>query len=210
MNGYFITGTDTSVGKTLVSAIITHAVQGYYWKPVQSGVATDTADIDVVRQLTGLPDQHFFPSNYVLQAASSPNQAAVDENITIDLANCHLWNPKYPLVVEGAGGILVPINDTHTMIDLAAQCKLPVIIVSRGTLGTLNHTLLTVLALRQQNIPIQGIIFNGELNPVNQSDIEKYTGIKTLFHVPSFPELNPGIFQDWMGDNNERILEELI
>jgi dethiobiotin synthetase len=209
MNGYFITGTDTGVGKTLVSAVLTLALQGYYWKPVQSGVATDVTDQDFVQQITGLPDKHFFPSIYRLQAPLSPNQAAVLENVSIDIKSCQLENPAYPLIVEGVGGILVPINNTHAVIDLAQQTALPVIIVSRGTLGTLNHTLLTIRALQQKNIPIQGVIFSGELFPTNQADIEKWSGIKTLFHLPHLKNLSKSILQFWVNENRNKILEGL-
>src|ERR1700722_19661078 len=157
MSGYFITGTDTDVGKTLFSATLTLALKGYYWKPVQSGIADGMSDRRYVQQLTDLSDQHFFPSTYEFKASLSPNQAAALEEVTIDMLTCQLTAPRYPLVVEGAGGIFVPLNKQHCMLDLMQQLALPVILVSRGTLGTINHTLLSIQALRQRDIPIQGI-----------------------------------------------------
>jgi dethiobiotin synthetase len=209
MSGYFITGTDTGVGKTLISAVITLALEGYYWKPVQSGIADDVTDTKIIQTLTDLPAQHFFPSTYKLQASLSPNQAAAKENIKIDLHQCQLQNPRYPLVVEGAGGICVPLNSEHNMLDLMQQLALPVIIVSRGTLGTINHTLLSVLALREREIPIHGIVFSGELNPDNQKNIEELSGVRTLFHLPWFTSLTKNHLQHWVDQHRHIILEAL-
>lgn len=210
MNGYFITGTDTNIGKTLVSAVITLALEGYYWKPIESGIAVNLSDKDYVQQLTGLHDQYFFPTTYSFQEPLSPNHAAELENRVIHLTNCQLDNPRYPLIVEGAGGSFVPLNQTECTMDLIQHVGLPVIVVSRGTLGTMNHTLLTVAALRQCNIPIHGIVYSGELKPANQKSIEEWTGIKTLFHVPEFPELSTTVFQRWVNENKNKICEALV
>jgi dethiobiotin synthase len=209
MNGYFVTGTDTGVGKTLVAAVLTLALEGYYWKPVQSGIRDEPSDKTTIQQLTDLSDEHFFASNYALQANLAPNQAAARENITIDLQACKLDAPRYPLIVEGAGGVCVPLNDKDSMLDLIHQTALPVIIASRGTLGTINHTLLTINMLQQKNIPIEGVVFSGELNMENKKHIEDLSGVKTLFHIPLFAEVSKNIFQKWVELNRDRILEAL-
>src|SRR3990167_2683622 len=139
MKGYFITGTDTGVGKTMVSAALLYILKGCYWKPIQTGIADESTDIETVRMLTGLSEQYFSPSVYCLQASLSPYHAAQHENRSIDLVQCNLPSNREPLLIEGAGGVFTPINEQETMLDWIAQFKLPVIIVSRGTLVTINH-----------------------------------------------------------------------
>ena len=114
----------------------------HYWKPIQSGIADTISDRDKVQQLTGFPDTHFVPSNYELQASLSPDQAAELENISINLEQCVLPEINNHLIVEGAGGVFVPISQQFLMLDLIQKLNLPVIIVCRGTLGTINHTCL--------------------------------------------------------------------
>lgn len=203
MKNFFITGTDTNVGKTIISAILTYALQKAYWKPVQSG----SSDYDYVRKLTNLADDYFFPPQYALKAALSPDQAAAQENMTIDLQSCRLPQTPKGLIIEGAGGIYTPLNAAETLLNLIKQFNLPTVIVSRGTLGTINHTLLTVEVLRSNGITIQGIIFNGELNPDNQAAIEKFGAVRTLFHVPFFQEMNSLSMIDWVNRNHKIIKE---
>jgi malonyl-CoA O-methyltransferase len=209
MTQYFITGTDTGVGKTIVSAVLTFALQSHYWKPIQSGIADETPDTEQVQHLASLNNQSIIPSTYTLQASLSPDQAAQQEGVTIDLLKCQLPTTMQSLIVEGAGGVFVPLNDQYCMMDLMKQLNLPVIIVSRGTLGTINHTLLTIAMLRQRHIPIQGVIFNGELNPDNQRAIEKWGEVKTLLHVPHFESLSRHDFQAWVLKKKSLILEAL-
>ena len=198
--GYFITGTDTGVGKTLVAAILTWILKGCYWKPIQSGVQEDLPDLEQVKNLTRLPAEHFFPSRYLLQAPLSPDQAAALEQVTLDLDQCELPQTDKTLIVEGAGGVCVPLNEQHNMLDLMQKLALPVIIVARGTLGTINHTLLTIEGLRQRQIPIHGVVLNGPLNPANQKAIEKWGQVRTLFHVPFFDTIDASILQRWIYD----------
>lgn len=207
MKQFFITGTDTHVGKTLVSAILTLALQARYWKPIQSGIADEMADQDKVRALTGLPKTCFFPSTYALQASLSPDQAARLENIDIDLAQCILPNVSGSLIVEGAGGVHVPLNAHACMVNLMKQCALPVVIVARGTLGTINHTLLTIEALRARQLTIAGVIFSGELNFQNQQAIEKWGQVRTLLHIPKFTNVTPKVVQEWVRNNQYKIIE---
>jgi dethiobiotin synthetase len=207
MKKYFITGTDTDVGKTLVSSVLTLALQGNYWKPIQAGVSNALTDFDYVQQLTGLSNEHFFSANYSLQAALCPDQAAELENITIDLDHCKMPHSPRTLLVEGAGGVWVPLNENQCVLDLMKQLNIPVVIVARGTLGTINHTLLTIAAVRQAGLDIHGIIFSGELNPANQVAIEKWGNVKTLFHVPHFNEVNPASIKTWVDSNRDSIKE---
>lgn len=210
MNGFFITGTDTGVGKTVTAAAITQALDGCYWKPIQSGVADEEADQMRVQQLTGLSDVNFHQSIYTLRASLSPNQAATLENISIDLAACSLPQRPSPIIVEGAGGVFVPLNKHKCMLDLMQKLALPIVIVCRGTLGTINHTLLTIEALRQRQLQIQGIVFVGELHRANQDNIEEWSGVKTLFHIPYFEILTQKIFQQWIMRHKQNIQEVLV
>lgn len=200
MKGYFVTGTDTDVGKTVAAAVLTYVLQGCYWKPIQSGMQDTIADEEHVKQLTNLAADHFFPSRYCLQASLAPDQAAAKEGMVLDLDHCVLPSTNKTLVVEGAGGIFVPINENHTMLDLIKKFALPVIIVARGTLGTINHTLLTIEGLRQHNIAIHGVVFNGELNLANQKAIEKWGKVRTLFHIPFFAKVDGPSLQKWIYD----------
>lgn len=196
MKKFFVTGTDTDVGKSLVSAILMMACAAHYWKPIQAG-SSDTA---WVQQLTQLPAPFFCQSVYSLKAPLSPDQAAHREAIKIELKELRLPQENN-LIVEGAGGVCVPINSSHCMLDVMKHLALPVIIVARGTLGTINHTLLTIKALRQNEIPIKGVIFNGELNPDNQIAIEQWGNIPTLFHVPFFNKIDTVTLTQWIKQN---------
>lgn len=209
MRKFFITGTDTLVGKTVTSAVLTLALQAYYWKPIQTGLADDLPEQETVRRLTGLNEAHFLPSIYAFQASLAIDQAASLENTAVDLSRCNLPEIARSMIVEGAAGVFHPLNTTNTMFDLIKRLNLPVIIVSRGTLGTINHTLLTIEALRHRQIPIQGIIFSGELNPKNQTAIEQWGKVRTLLHIPHFHGLAKPILQKWVADHQSTILEGL-
>lgn len=210
MKQFFITGTDTGVGKTVVSAIVTQVLQGCYWKPIQSGIADEAPDRVTVQNLTGLPQHHFFSSVYELQASLSPHHAAELESVDIEIARCQLPAFQRALVIEGAGGVFVPVNARASMLDLMKHFNFPVIIVTRGTLGTINHTLLTIHALRQYEIPIHGIVFNGELYRANQKTIEQWSGVRTLFHVPHFADLQNTVLQQWLQEQQQNIRTELL
>jgi dethiobiotin synthase len=209
MKKFFITGTDTGVGKTIISAVLTLALKAHYWKPIQTGLADDPAEQEIVKQLTGLAQTHFLPSVHVLQASLAIDQAADLENSIVDLSDFHLPDVAHPLIVEGAGGVFHPLNKKHLMFDLIKKLNLPVIIVSRGTLGTINHTLLTIEALRHRQITIQGIIFSGELNKKNQLAIEQWGNVRTLLHFPYFASLSKSSLEKWVAENESIILEAL-
>ncbi len=183
----FVTGTDTNVGKSVVSAALTLGMQGAYWKPIQTGEDSDT---QWVQQLTGLSDLHFFPESYHLTQPLSPHAAARIDGVTIDCSNIRMPACSLPLIIEGAGGVMVPLNETHLMVDLIKNFAIPVVIVSRSTLGTLNHTLLTIDKLRSSEIPILGVIMNGPKNSRNREAIEKYGEVEVLGEIEPLPELN--------------------
>jgi dethiobiotin synthetase len=182
---FFITGTDTDVGKTIASALLTLGLDSHYWKPVQSGTPTDT---DFLHRTTGLDPARFFPERYRLTQPLSPHAAARIDGVAISLADFQLPSVE-KLIVEGAGGLLVPLNDQDLMIDLIQHLNLPVCLVTRSTLGTINHTLLSIAALRQANIPILGVIINGCKNQSNREAIAHYGNVPILAELEPLAEI---------------------
>ncbi len=185
----FISGTDTNVGKTVVSALLTVGFQGCYWKPIQSG-AKEGRDRDWVKSMTQLPAHHFFEENYCLQEPLSPHAAAALEAVEIKLDHLELPKAERPLFVEGAGGVLVPLNQRELMIDLIDHLKLPVLLVARSSLGTINHTLLTLHLLRSRQIPVAGVVLNGPPNPSNRHAIEFYGSVPVVAELPVIENLS--------------------
>lgn len=190
MKNIFVTGIGTDVGKTVVSAILTEALQADYWKPVQSG-SLEKTDSQRVGELISNPRTAFHPEAYLLQAPLSPHAAAALENVAIELSQIHLPQTANRLVVEGAGGLLVPLNDKHLVVDLIGHLQLPVVVVTANYLGSINHTLLTVEALKSRNIPVLGLIFNGEPTPASEDYILQYTGLPKLLSVLPEKDLSP-------------------
>jgi len=178
----FVTGTDTGVGKTLVSAILVKALRASYWKPIQSGLEEGT-DTSLVQMLCG-PETHCFPEAYRLHMPASPHAAAAAEGKSIALADLVLPISEGPLVVEGAGGILVPLNDEELFADWVQQQGLPVVLVSLNRLGSINHTLLSVEALMNRHLDILGIVFNGDEVPTTERFILEYTALPMLGRIP--------------------------
>ncbi|WP_439879797.1 dethiobiotin synthase [Pontibacter sp. MBLB2868] len=179
MKRYFVTGIGTDVGKTVAAAILTEALQADYWKPVQAG-GLDFTDTDTVMSLVSNPASVFHPEAYRLKMAASPHRAAAAEGVEIDVHGLELPHTANNLIVEGAGGLMVPLNKRYLMIDLVQQLGLDVVLVSRNYLGSINHTLLTAEVLRYRKIPVAGIIFNGEENQSSEDFIIKYTGLRRL------------------------------
>jgi dethiobiotin synthetase len=180
---YFVTGTDTGVGKTVIAAALTLGLKGTYWKPIQTGLESDT---EWVKKSTG---SSFLPEVYRFALPESPHFAARQEGVAISLSKIEL-PPVRPLIVEGAGGVMVPLNDKELMIDLMQHLGLPLIVVSRSTLGTINHTLLTLERLRQARLPIAGVVLNGPKNPHNRAAIEQYGRVKVLGEVEPIERLD--------------------
>ncbi|WP_456324587.1 dethiobiotin synthase [Desulfonauticus submarinus] len=188
MRKVFITGTDTGVGKTLISSLLVKKFNAYYFKPIQTG-SKEERDVNIVKNLTGLNGEYFLPEVYLLKEPLSPHLAAKRENKKIELKK--IFCPqKEPLVVEGAGGVFVPLNENSFMLDLMQKFSLPVLVVARSTLGTINHTLLTLEALRQKKIDILGVILNGPLNLENKNAIEYYGKVKVLAEIPKLKTIN--------------------
>jgi dethiobiotin synthetase len=187
----FVTGTGTDIGKTVVSAILTYGLQANYWKPIQSGLSEPpecATDSLWVRNKLNLEAHRIIPESYLFSLPASPHLAANREGKTISTAKIidqfEALQSFSSLIIEGAGGVMVPLNERELMIDLMACLQVPVIIVASTKLGTINHTLLTVEALRSRNIKIAGIVMNGEGNQSNREAIEKFSAIPVIAEVP--------------------------
>jgi dethiobiotin synthase len=198
---FFVTGTDTGIGKTVVSAILTKALNSTYWKPIQAGLEEET-DTEFVKRVTELPDSHFIPERYRLHTPMSPHAAAEIDNVELRMDDFRL--PEFEtdhLVVEGAGGLMVPINDQQMIIDLISHLDLPVVLVARSTLGTLNHTFLSLKALRKRDIDILGVVLNGPKHESNSWTIEKYGNVNILAEIETIKPLTASSLQTSF-DNN--------
>ncbi len=187
----FITGTDTDVGKTVVSAILMAGLKAAYWKPIQSG-QDDMTDTAWMRSVTGLPDEYFIPESYLLSQPLSPHASASHDGVQIELKAFNLPDDEtYPcLIVEGAGGVMVPLNKNYFMVDLMKFLDLPVLLVARSTLGTINHTLLTLELLRQNGLEVFGVVMNGPKNQINKNAIEFYGNINVIAEVDRLSPIN--------------------
>ena len=184
---YFVTGTDTDVGKTIAcSWLMLHNPQAHYWKPIQAGLIEQ--DLVTVQSLTELEKERFEPCRYLLKEALSPHEAALRENIEIKLDKITRPSSKQ-LIVEGAGGLLVPINDDFFIIDLIKKMNMPVVVVARTALGTINHTLLSLEVLRNRGIKVAGIILNGHEVSHNRKAIEYYGDTQIIGEIPCFNKI---------------------
>ncbi|HQS69703.1 MAG: dethiobiotin synthase [Novosphingobium sp. 28-62-57] len=188
MTAFVVTGTDTGIGKTVFAAALTGALGAHYWKPVQAGL-DDGADRDHVADLSGMPADHILPEAYRLNTPCSPHRAAELDGVAIDLANLAL-PPQRPLVIEGAGGALVPVTRSTTYADVFAWWNLPVIVVARTALGTINHSLLTFEALRSRGVTIRGVAFVGDANEDSEATICAMGGVKRLGRLPMLQRLD--------------------
>lgn len=182
MKRFFITGIGTDVGKTLASAILVEALNADYWKPIQAG-DLDNTDTMKVRSLVSNTKSRFHPETYRLTKQMSPHAAAEADGIKIDIETLTLPITSNSLIIEGAGGLMVPLNDKSLVIDLIQKLKAEVILISKNYLGSINHTLLSVEALKKRNIPIAGIIFNGRSAKTSEEYILNYTGLKCLLSI---------------------------
>lgn len=180
MKRYFVTAIDTDSGKTLVSAILCEALGADYWKPIQAGLPKDS---DQVRHLISNSLTKIHPEKILLKTPASPHAAAKIDNIEIAISHFELPDTDNHLIVEGAGGCLVPINDTHFVIDIIKKLNVEVILVADLYLGSINHTLLTVEALKKRSIKITGVIFNGPANPESERIILHHSALKCLARI---------------------------
>jgi malonyl-CoA O-methyltransferase len=189
--GVFVTGTDTDIGKTLVAACLVRRWQAEYWKPAQTGLIQDVGDSRTVAWLAGAEPARIHPPRHSLQQPLSPEAAAAAEGVTIALDDFDLPATNAPLVVEGAGGVLVPLANGVLMIDLMARLGLPAVLVARGTLGTINHTVLSIEALRRRDIPVFGVVLVGLVVPSNREAIERHGKVEVLAEIPPLAAVNP-------------------
>jgi dethiobiotin synthase len=190
MKGFFITGTDTNVGKTVLSALLCAALDGCYWKPIQTGAQEGTDRQQVLAWSEISPDRAF-PEAYLFDDPVSPHLAARRAGKRIDLEQIvPPANGSGPLIVEGAGGVLVPINEDETMADVMRLLGLPVILAARTTLGTINHTLLSLEELRSSQLTVHGVVMLGEPDHDNQQAIEHYGRVRVLGVVPRLSQIN--------------------
>lgn len=191
MSGKFvITGTDTDIGKTVFATALTAALGGSYWKPVQAGLA-DGTDSETVARIGGVDPAKMLPERYRLKIPASPHYSAAQEGIAIGLDDLVVPQVDGPLIIEGAGGALVPINPELLFADLFAHWALPVIIVASTRLGTINHSLLTIEALRSRGAPIHGIAFTGPEVSDSEHIICEIGRVRRLGRLPMIDKLSP-------------------
>ena len=199
---YFVTAIGTDSGKTLVSAMLVEAWSAEYWKPVQCGDPTDT---ETVRNLT--EDRYTcHPEAYYLKKPASPHDAAREEGIeiTVDSMNMPQTLSEH-LIIEGAGGLTVPLSDSETMIDMIHRFKARVILVADLYLGSINHTMLTISKLIEERLPVEGIIFNGPENADSESYILKHCPWPCLFRIRPQDEVSPSVIQSLAKKFNEYV-----
>lgn len=192
MKHFVVAGIGTEIGKTFISAILTEALEADYWKPVQAGMPLDT---DYISQHISNTKTFCHPEGYRLKLPMSPHAAAAAEGIGIDLKKLAIPETKNHLIIELAGGIMVPLNSQQLNTDLISMWGLPVILVSQNYLGSINHTLLSVTVLKQLGIRIAGIIFNGESNPATEDVIMGFTGLKCIAKIPHLTEVNKEVIK---------------
>ncbi|MES2988735.1 MAG: dethiobiotin synthase [Pseudomonadota bacterium] len=184
-----ITGTGTGIGKTVFAAALAGALGGAYWKPVQAGLDEET-DSECVARLSGLPADRILPEAYRLETPCSPHRAAELDGLTIDPALLAIPPSDHPLIIEGAGGALVPLTRDLLFADLFARWAMPVVLVAQTSLGTINHSLLSIDALRARGIAIAGVAFVGDANEDSESTIASIGCIQRLGRLPDLDPLN--------------------
>ncbi|MDR7031069.1 dethiobiotin synthase [Rhizobium rosettiformans] len=180
---FVVSGTDTGIGKTIFSAALTGVLDGYYWKPVQSGLDAET-DSETVARLSGARRERLLPEAYRLSTPASPHLSARLDGVAIDPGRLVPPDVDRPLIIEGAGGLLVPLSDNLVFADVFARWQIPVILCARTSLGTINHTLLSLEALRHRAAPILGIAFIGDENRESQRIIVEMGGVRSLGRLP--------------------------
>jgi len=185
-----VTATGTDIGKTVFAAALTAALDGCYWKPVQAGL-DDGSDLERVGRYSGLPAERLLPEAYRLTTPCSPHRAAEIDGVTIDIDALEPPHCDRPLVIEGAGGVLVPLTRQATFADVMARWQLPVVLISATSLGTISHSLAAIEALRTRNVDIRGIAFVGDAIEDSEATIGDMGGIKRLGRLPMIDPLEP-------------------
>jgi dethiobiotin synthetase len=192
---YFITGIGTDVGKTIVSAIIVEALKADYWKPIQAG-ELDNSDSDNVRSLVSNSKTAYHKSAFELETPMSPHAAAMIDGVCIQVSNIKRPKTNNHLVIEGAGGLLVPLNDSETVLDLLKVSD-KVIVVSRHYLGSINHTLLSVNMLKQRGLSVFGVVFSGAKHTTTEAIIEKMAGVPILGRIDEEPYFDKNVVKEY-------------
>jgi len=190
VQGFFVTGTDTNVGKTVIAAWLVARLGARYWKPVQAGNHPET-DAEIVRRLAGVEADRIVPEVYLLDEPIAPHEAARRAGTAIEMHKLDLPPGDGPIVVEGAGGLMVPLTERAFVIDLARELELPIVLVARSTLGTINHTLLSIEAIRRRGLPLAGVVVNGPETPHNRAAIERYGQVEIIAEVPWLDQVTP-------------------
>lgn len=188
-NRIVVTATDTNVGKTVFSAALAGALDGYYWKPVQAGLDGET-DAQVVARLSGLPSDRILPEVYRLTQPRSPLAAARNEGITLYPQELSAPAVDLPLVIEGAGGLMVPLNERILLIDVISGWRAPIVLCARTTVGTINHTLLSVEAMNRRELPLLGVVFIGDADESAEQAIVSFGAVRRLGRLPLLDTLD--------------------
>lgn len=202
MKTYFVTGIGTDVGKTIVSAILTEALQADYWKPIQAG-ELENCDTKKVQRLVSNTTSKFHKNSYALQTPMSPHAAADIDGVSIELKNIKPPKTNNNLVIEGAGGILVPINNKHTILDLIKP-EYNVIVVSRHYLGSINHTLLTINLLKEKGFDVS-VIFSGNEHKTTEDIITKMTKVNVIGRVDNEPYFDKNVVLEYASEFKEKL-----
>lgn len=202
MSTYFITGISTEVGKTVAAAIVTEALQADYWKPIQAG-DLDNSDTHKVKRYISNPTSVFHKNAYALQTPMSPHAAADIDKVTINLKEITAPKTDNHLVIEGAGGLLVPLNHTDTILDLIKP-NYKVIVVSRHYLGSINHTLLTLNLLKEKGLDV-AIIFSGDAHPSTEDIIKKMTNVPVIGRINEEPYFDKNVIKEYADTFKEKL-----
>lgn len=202
MTTYFVTGISTDVGKTIVSAILVEALKADYWKPIQAG-ELENSDTHKVKKLVSNKKSKFHPSSYELKTPMSPHAAAEIDRVHIEMKNIKPPKTKNHLVIEGAGGLLVPINESQTILDLI-QPDYKVIVVSRHYLGSINHTLLTVNLLKEKGFDVS-IIFSGNEHPSTEDIIKKMTNVPIIGRIEEEPYFDKNVVLEYAEEFRDKL-----
>jgi dethiobiotin synthetase len=192
-----VTGTDTGIGKTVFAAGLADLLGGVYWKPVQSGLGEET-DSEAVARLGRLPAERIVPEAYRLAQPLSPHRAAEIDGAAIDADRLTPSATTLPLIIEGAGGLMVPLDRRTLLIDVFERWRIPVVLCARTSLGTINHTLLSIEALRRRSIPLLGIAFIGGEMPDTESVIAEISQVRVLGRLPHLDPLTPDTLRSAM------------
>jgi len=190
MRKIFITGIGTGVGKTMVSAIVTEALQADYWKPIQTGSGEDR-DSDTIKRLISNRKTKIHPEAFCLPLPASPLAAAKEQGVKIEIRNITIPQTDNILVIEGAGGLMVPINEQELILDMIEQWEAEVILVSQNYLGSINHTMLSCMALANRNIKVLGIVFNGDDNLLAEKSVLSFYNFPVIGRIKPEGEFTP-------------------